>query len=80
MFPYCELNIERLQARLTDKLDGDKLRFIIRVGLSNKILIDVENNTMNFFFDHNELKVLADFYGVSMDYIVGRTDNPEINR
>ncbi|MBQ8648529.1 MAG: helix-turn-helix transcriptional regulator [Clostridia bacterium] len=23
---------------------------------------------------------LADFYGVSMDYIMGRTENPEINR
>ena len=23
---------------------------------------------------------LADFYNVSMDYIMGRTDNPEINK
>ena len=22
---------------------------------------------------------LADFYGVSIDYLVGRTDNPEVN-
>lgn len=26
------------------------------------------------------LIILADFYGVSMDYIVGRTENPDINR
>lgn len=26
------------------------------------------------------LIILADFYGVSMDYIMGRTDNPEINK
>lgn len=26
------------------------------------------------------LIVLADFYGVSIDYIVGRTENPEINK
>ena len=26
------------------------------------------------------LIILADFYGVSMDYIVGRTENPEINK
>ena len=25
------------------------------------------------------LIVLADFYGVSIDYILGRTENPEIN-
>ena len=26
------------------------------------------------------LITLADYYGVSMDYIMGRTENPEINR
>ena len=26
------------------------------------------------------LIVLADYFGVSIDYLVGRTDNPEINR
>lgn len=26
------------------------------------------------------LITLADFYDVSMDYIMGRTDNPEINK
>lgn len=26
------------------------------------------------------LMILADFYGVSIDYILCRTDNPEINR
>ena len=26
------------------------------------------------------LIVLADYYKVSMDYIMGRTDNPEINK
>lgn len=26
------------------------------------------------------LMILADFYDVSMDYIMGRTDNPKINR
>lgn len=48
---FKELNIERLQARLTDKLEGNKLRFIIRVGLNNKVLVDVENNTINYVMD-----------------------------
>lgn len=26
------------------------------------------------------LIILADFFGVSIDYLVGRTDNPEIHR
>ena len=27
----------------------------------------------------DDLIILADFYGVSADYILGRTDNPEMN-
>ena len=27
-----------------------------------------------------ELVKLADFYNVSIDYLLGRTDNPEVNR
>lgn len=27
-----------------------------------------------------KLLALADFYGVSLDYLCGRTDNPEMNR
>ena len=26
------------------------------------------------------LIILADYYGVSMDYIMGRTENPEVNK
>lgn len=28
---------------------------------------------------YNQLVALADFFGVSLDYLVGRSDNPEIN-
>lgn len=27
-----------------------------------------------------QLVALADFFGVSVDYLIGRTDNPDINR
>ena len=26
------------------------------------------------------LMILADYFGVSTDYLLGRTDNPEVNR
>ena len=29
---------------------------------------------------HDTLIALADFFGCSIDYLVGRTDNPEVNR
>lgn len=41
-------------------MDQDAFNVVVGNDVS---LLDVENNTMNFFFDHNELKVLADFYG-----------------
>ena len=28
----------------------------------------------------SKLIALADYFGVSLDYLVGRTDNPEVNR
>ena len=40
----------------------DQDAFNVVVG-NDVALLDVENNTMNFFFEHNEMKVLADFYG-----------------
>lgn len=30
--------------------------------------------------DYKTLILLADYYNVSVDYILGRTENPEINR
>jgi hypothetical protein len=48
---FKELKIEKLQCRLTDKLEDNKLRFIIRVGLNNKILVDVEDNAINYVMD-----------------------------
>lgn len=32
------------------------------------------------FPDVPGLIALADYFGVSIDYLVGRTDNPEVNR
>ena len=29
---------------------------------------------------YNELIVLADYFDVSIDYLLGRTDNPKVNR
>lgn len=34
----------------------------------------------NNFPEVSGLIALADYFGVSIDYLVGRTDNPEVNR
>ena len=40
-------------------MDQDALNVLVKNDVK---LLDVEANTMNFFFEHNDLKVLADFY------------------
>nr|WP_094607958.1 helix-turn-helix transcriptional regulator [Sporomusa acidovorans]OZC14675.1 HTH-type transcriptional regulator ImmR [Sporomusa acidovorans DSM 3132] len=31
-------------------------------------------------FDHHPLITIADYFNVSLDYLVGRTDNPKVNK
>lgn len=38
--------------------------------------LEADGNTPNFA----NLVQIADFFGVSMDYLAGRTDNREVNR
>lgn len=50
----------------------------MKTGIEQALLSKFENGERVPPID--TLIRLADFYGVSMDYIMCRTDNPEINR
>lgn len=41
-------------------------------------VLHVSQNTYSQY--ENGVIKLADFYNVSIDYLLGRTDNPEVNR
>ena len=41
-------------------MDQDALNVVVG---NDVVLLDVKYNTMNFFFEHNSLKTLSDFYG-----------------
>ncbi|MBD5152701.1 MAG: helix-turn-helix transcriptional regulator [Oscillibacter sp.] len=49
-------------------------------------IIDVRQDTISIYEtgkhypEVRNLMILADYFGVSTDYLLGRTDNPEINR
>lgn len=50
----------------------------METGIEQALLSKFENGVR--IPPTDTLLVLADFYGVSIDYILKRTDNPEINR
>ena len=50
----------------------------VQTGIEQALLSKFENDER--IPPTETLLVLAEFYGVSIDYILYRTDNPEINR
>ncbi len=62
----------RIQAGLT------QISLQMKTGIEQALLSKFENGDR--IPPTETLILLADFYNVSMDYIMGRTDNPEINR
>ena len=61
----------RKQAGLT------QISLQMKTGIEQALLSKFENGER--IPPTETLIILADFYNVSMDYIMGRTDNPEIN-
>ncbi len=50
----------------------------MKTGIEQSLLSKFENGER--IPPTETLVVLADFYNVSVDYILGRTENPEINK
>ena len=55
-----------------------QLQVQIETGIEQALLSKYENGVR--IPPTDTLMILADYYGVSMDYIMGRTDNPKVNR
>jgi len=70
MFP-TRLKELRIQYKYTQKHVADAL------GISERAYQHYELNTRKPDFDG--LTAIADFFNVSVDYLIGRTDNPNIN-
>ena len=72
MFSHERLKSLRLQRNITQKAIADA------IGVSPVSLQRFEYGTVKPKLD--TVIALADFFGVSLDYLVGRTDKPEVNR
>ena len=66
------LKMLRLNAGLT------QISLQMKTGIEQSLLSKFENGER--IPPTDTLITLADFYGVSIDYILCRTENPEINR
>lgn len=68
---------ERLKAlRQERKLTQKDTAAALGLNYRHYQRLEADGNTPNFA----NLIQIADFFGVSMDYLAGRTDNREVNR
>lgn len=73
----CNIFCERLKAlRISKGLTQSQLGEILK--LSKPAISDLERGRRMTTF--GKLVEIADLYGVSVDYLLGRTDNPKMNK
>lgn len=58
--------------------DNDLRQLAELLNVSQNTYSQYENGVIALTADH--LVALADFYCVSVDYLLGRTDNPQMNK
>lgn len=76
-----EIKMAITSARLKELRKGKKVtqRAMAQLlGVTDRHYQAIEAGSINI--PSLTLKCLADYFGVSADYLLGRTDNPEVNR
>lgn len=63
---------------LREKKKLSQLRLAIELNLNQNSISRYESGVREA--DYMTLIAFADYFNVSLDYLLGRTDNPEINR
>lgn len=63
---------------LRKKRQLSQVRLAIDLNLNQNTISRYENGTREA--DYKTLILFADYFNVSIDYLLGRTDNPEVNR
>jgi DNA-binding XRE family transcriptional regulator len=64
------------ELRILSGLSQEKLG--LQIGLSKHSISKIESGKNTTSLDH--AAKIADLFGVSIDYIVGRTDEPDVNK
>ncbi len=71
------MKIFRLK-ELREKRRISQVRLAIELDLNQNSVSRYENGVREA--DYQTLLAIADYFNVSLDYLFGRTDNPEINK
>lgn len=71
-------NMKNNLKKLRKEVGITQISLQMKTGIEQALLSKFENGDR--IPPTETLMILADFYNVSMDYIMGRTENPEINK
>lgn len=71
------IDIFRLK-ELRERRKISQLKLAIDLNLNQNSISRYENEQREA--DYKTLILFADYFGVSVDYLLGRTENPDINR
>lgn len=63
---------------LREKREMSQVRLGVELGINQDVISRYEN--LEREADYRTLLDIADFFDVSLDYLFGRTDNPNINK
>lgn len=69
--------MQRLK-ELRTKRDISQLKLAIALGITQNSISRYENGEREA--DYKTLIAIADYFGVSVDYLLGRTDNPNVSK
>lgn len=75
------MNNKEISAKIKSlcKQKGMTVKYMTeQLNISRNLIYDLEKK--NQYLKSNTLEKIAVFFDVSMDFIAGRTDNPEINK
>lgn len=64
--------------QLRKKRGISQLRLAMELGMSQNTVSRYENGEREA--DYRTLILIADYFNVSIDYLLGRTENPTVNR
>lgn len=63
---------------LREKREMSQVRLGVELGINQDVISRYEN--LEREADYRTLLDIADFFDVSLDYLFGRTDNPNMNK